>query len=159
MCSDLLDFANELEDSLLDLHGRSESGSDGESLQVLHARDDEQPSEEGEASDNISPESSPVDDDDDDDQVNAEISDDNDEWTGFGTSDNEVPQDDQAAEHIDIKESETRPSGMHRIVDQCIGSNMATGRYIPPGLRKESNTSEGEDAIKLTRQLKGLINR
>ncbi|KAG2146159.1 uncharacterized protein EDB93DRAFT_1086687 [Suillus bovinus] len=33
-----------------------------------------------------------------------------------------------------------------------------TGRYIPPGLRKQSN-SETEEQLKLTRQLKGLINR
>lgn len=37
----------------------------------------------------------------------------------------------------------------------------AVGRYIPPGLRKQatSNTNETEEQLKLTRQLKGLINR
>ncbi|KAF8554475.1 ARM repeat-containing protein [Imleria badia] len=48
---------------------------------------------------------------------------------------------------------------MHRIAGQCNGNNSFTGRYIPPGLRKQSSTSEGEDTVKLTRQLKGLINR
>ncbi|KAG2154054.1 hypothetical protein DEU56DRAFT_952103, partial [Suillus clintonianus] len=37
----------------------------------------------------------------------------------------------------------------------------AAGRYIPPGLRKQANgdTNETEEQLKLTRQLKGLINR
>ncbi|KAG2074305.1 ARM repeat-containing protein [Suillus decipiens] len=37
----------------------------------------------------------------------------------------------------------------------------AAGRYIPPGLRKQTNsdTNETEEQLKLTRQLKGLINR
>ncbi|KAG1793393.1 uncharacterized protein BJ212DRAFT_1415486, partial [Suillus subaureus] len=39
--------------------------------------------------------------------------------------------------------------------------HKAAGRYILPGLRKQANgdTNETEEQLKLTRQLKGLINR
>jgi len=35
------------------------------------------------------------------------------------------------------------------------------GRYIPPGLRKQANddTNATDEQLKLTRQLKGLMNR
>lgn len=150
--SDLLDFANGLEVSLLDRPGHSDTGSDRDSeLDARNMSDDGEPSEVDEASD--SPiEGSPT----DDDQVDADESDGSDEWIGFGASDNELPQDDQG---IEIKESETHPSGKYHIAPRCNSNNLFTVRYIPPGLRKESSTSEGEDTVKLTRQLKGLINR
>lgn len=127
-------------------------------MDTLHIPHDGESSEAGEASDNPA-ECSPPDDDDDSDKVEAEELDGSDEWTGFDTSDNELPQHDQAIEDTDIKESETRPSGMHRIPGQCNSNNTSTGRYILPSLRKESGGGEGEDIVKLTRQLKGLINK
>lgn len=160
--SDLLDFANGLEGSLLDVPGHSDANLDrdaSEDLDTLHIPDDGESSGVDEASDDPN-ECSPSDDDDDDgDKVEAEELGGSDEWTGFSTSDNELLQVDQATEDTDIKESETRPLGMHRIAGQCNGNNTSTGRYIPPSLRKESRESEGEDIVKLTRQLKGLINR
>ena len=159
MHSDLLDLANELEGSLLGLPGRSGANSGRDSLEDLdtwHMSDGGESSEVGEESDNPS-ESSPT--DDDNDKVEAEELDGGDEWTGFGTSDDQLAQHDQAAEDTDIKEPETRPSGMYHIAGQSNGNDTSTGRYIPPGLRKESSTSQGEDIVKLTRQLKGLINR
>jgi hypothetical protein len=141
---DLLDLANELEGSLLGPPGRSGANSDRDSLDDLdtrHMPDDRESSEVGEESDNPI-ESSPTDDSDDDDDKTEEL-DGGDEWTGFDTGDNQLAQQDQVAEDTDIKEPKTRPSG----------------RYIPPGLREESRTSQGEDTVKLTRQLKGLINR
>jgi hypothetical protein len=157
---DLLDLANELEGSLLGLPGRSGANSDRDSLDDLdirHMPDDGESSEVGEESDNPI-ESSPTDDSDDDDDKTEEL-DGGDEWTGFGTGDNQLAQQDQVAEDTDIKEPKTRPSGMHHITGQCDGTDTSTGRYIPPGLREESRTSQGEDTVKLTRQLKGLINR
>jgi len=151
--TDLLDFANELEGSLLVPPGPPDANSDRDFL----VPDDVESSEVGEASDNPSKGGSPT--DDDDDQVEVEEQDDGDEWTGFGMNENELSEHDPATEETNIKESETRPSGMHRFAGQCNGNNTSTGRYIPPGLRKESGTSEGEDIVRLTRQLKGLINR
>lgn len=151
--SDLLDFADELESSLLVTPSHPVTNSDRDSL----VPDDVESSGVGDASDNPSEKGSST--DDVDDQVEMEERDDGDEWTGFGTNDNEPSQHDSATEEANIKESETRPSGMHRFAGQCNGNNTSTGRYIPPGLRKEYSTSEGEDIVKLTRQLKGLINR
>ncbi|KAI9574026.1 hypothetical protein HD554DRAFT_2252704 [Boletus coccyginus] len=132
---DLLDFADELEGSLLVPPSHPDANSDRDSS----VPDDMESSGVGDAPDNPSEWGSST----DDDQVEVEERDDGDEWTGFGTNDNEPSQHDPATEEANIKESETRPSG----------------RYIPPGLRKEYKTSEGEDIVKLTRQLKGLINR
>lgn len=42
-----------------------------------------------------------------------------------------------------------------------VSQILVTGRYIPPGLRKqlEGDLGSQEDLTKLTRQLKGLLNR
>lgn len=151
MSLDLFDFANGLEISLLDAPGHSDANSDRD-LDTWRMPDGSESSEAGEASDHPT-ESGPS---DEDDEVEAEELDGSDEWTGLGTSDDELPQ---PTEHTDIKEPETQPSGMHPIAGQGNGNNTSTGRYIPPVLRKESGGSGGEDIVKLTRQLKGLINR
>lgn len=159
MHSDLLDFANGLEVSLLDVPGHSDAKLDRDSSEdsdTWHVPDDGESSEVGETSDNHT-ESSPSDSGGDEDE--AEEADSDDEWTGFGPSDNGLPQHDQATKDTDITESEIRPSGTHLIASQCNANDTFPGRYIPPGLRKESGGSEGEDIVKLTRQLKGLINR
>ena len=77
--------------------------------------DDGESSEAGDASDNLIESSPTGDGDDDDDKAEAEELDGSDEWTGFGTSDDQLAQHDQAAEDTDIKEPETRPSGKYHI--------------------------------------------
>ena len=156
MNSDLLDFANGLEGSLLNVSDHSDADSDldsTEDLDTRHISDVEESYEVGQTPDNAS-ETSPT-----DDEVEAGELDDSHEWTGFDTNDSEISQHEQAAEDTVIRESETRPSGMHPIASRCNGNNNSTERYIPPSQRKESGASGGEDTVKLTRQLKGLINR
>lgn len=156
----MLDFADELEGTLLDLPGRSDAGLDRESLQdseAGHVSEDEEHSEMDDALDG--PSESSLTEDEEENDIGGEESDDSDEWAGSGADKEEETQHDQATEHTAAKDSDTRPSGTHRIVGQRNGNDTSTGRYIPPGLRKQSGTSEGEDAVKLTRQLKGLINR
>ncbi|KAG1835070.1 hypothetical protein EV424DRAFT_1358792 [Suillus variegatus] len=68
--------------------------------------------------------------------------------TEAGENDDSVDDDDH--EVTETKEGE--PSDIQPKV---------AGRYIPPGLRKQANSdlNETEEQLKLTRQLKGLINR
>ncbi|KAG2038909.1 armadillo-type protein [Suillus americanus] len=81
------------------------------------------------------------------------------EWGGFdGLSKNdgsEAGGNDDVVDDDDHEMTETKEN------EPSDAQPKAAGRYIPPGLRKQANsdTNETEEQLKLTRQLKGLINR
>lgn len=79
------------------------------------------------------------------------------EWDGLGElSRNDGSEagggDDSVDDYEMIETTEGQPSD---------AQPKSAGRYIPPGLRKQatSDTNETEEQLKLTRQLKGLLNR
>lgn len=154
----MFDFANGLEDSLFDVPDHSDADSDQDTSEDRNTRDvfdDRESSEIDPESDN--PNESNL--TDDDEGIEAEELDGSNEWTGFDARDSELRQHNLATEDTVTRDSDTRPSGVHPITAKCFGNNGSTERYIPPGLREESGESQGEDITKLTRQLKGLINR
>ncbi|KAG2367906.1 armadillo-type protein [Suillus spraguei] len=78
------------------------------------------------------------------------------EWSGFGElSENDGSEARKNDDMVDDEMTETKGGEPSDVQPK------AAGRYIPPGLRKKTNsdTNETEEQLKLTRQLKGLINR
>lgn len=81
------------------------------------------------------------------------------EWGGLdelsGNDGSDAGGSDGSVDDYDMADSETKE------IQHSDAQPKAAGRYIPPGLRKQatSDTNETEEQLKLTRQLKGLINR
>ncbi|OJA13626.1 hypothetical protein AZE42_03974, partial [Rhizopogon vesiculosus] len=81
-----------------------------------------------------------------------------DEWAGFG----ELSKSDGS----DVSKDESVDNNEHEITEAKQGEpsntqSQASGRYIPPGLRKQAtgDTNATDEQLKLSRQLKGLMNR
>ncbi|KIJ67003.1 hypothetical protein HYDPIDRAFT_26414 [Hydnomerulius pinastri MD-312] len=151
---DLLDFADSLDLAILSpperIDASSDVGSAGDSDSILGSGGEESFDDE-EESDGISEneDEDERDGDEDEDEEQEKGGDDGqEEWAGFGSGAGEKLDDDRetkAAEKTDVKEPQPQPAG----------------RYIPPSLRKKAEGATGidEGLVKLTRQLKGLINR
>ncbi|KAG2128063.1 hypothetical protein BD769DRAFT_1667627 [Suillus cothurnatus] len=77
------------------------------------------------------------------------------EWGGLENDGSEAGENGDSVDVDDHEMTETKEGEPSDVQPK------AAGRYIPPGLRKQANsdTNETEEQLKLTRQLKGLINR
>ncbi|KIK94383.1 hypothetical protein PAXRUDRAFT_828062 [Paxillus rubicundulus Ve08.2h10] len=146
---DLLDFAHSLDLSLFgtssQADGNSKTGS-MDDLDIHYNSDDELSSDANEASDDVST-SSQEDQGEEDNEFEGQ-DDTEDEWAGLGPCIHETSEfGHEAIPTQDTTSKELQP--------------QPAGRYIPPGLRKQAKGVDEtqEDAEKLTRQLKGLINR
>lgn len=92
-----------------------------------------------------------------------------DEWAGFDSDAVDIDRTDPDAHQLAKSEGaspsdqESANSGGECCIKQGGHASqiLVTGRYIPPGLRKqfEGDLGSQEDLTKLARQLKGLLNR
>ncbi|KAI5980588.1 hypothetical protein EDD15DRAFT_2188073 [Pisolithus albus] len=84
------------------------------------------------------------------------------EWTSSGSED--LADDDSHSAHqldeVSAQQEPTTSAGEYRVKIRvlCCLSGFA-GRYVPPALRMQVDGVVQEDLTKLTRQLKGLLNR
>ena len=93
-----------------------------------------------------------------DDDGDAAISQDTLVWTGFASEDEEASV---ASEEVTATQSApTAGMGMKSVGRSVMDAHLAEGRYVPPHLRnKAASADETEALAKLSRLLKGLLNR
>lgn len=127
---DLLDFADSLMSNGRMASGDTEQSTYGSGSEHLSETESEEVSQSG----------------------SEDIDEGDDEWAGFDSNVADIVRTDTDAHQLAEGEGAS-PSNQE--------STNSGGRYIPPGLRKqlEGDLGSQEDLTKLTRQLKGLLNR
>ena len=88
------------------------------------------------------------------------------EWTGFASEgeDKDLEDEEQGEEEVPASSAPTLSgapgAGECEVMHFVACTNSVLGRYIPPHLRNQTvSTDEAEALAKLSRQLKGLLNR